>query len=118
MNVKNIIYVTKNMFRILIHVFVKIQNIWQVLRMIQLLFINEVIDAHDEIKTVPTTFHEKKVTRKTQNFYTLNAFLLITIALLIVVSIYCYLMKYRTKQKHLLQFHDTKSKQAYINNIN
>ena len=32
--------------------------------------------------------------------------LLITIALLIVVSIYCYLVKYWTKQKHLLPFHD------------
>ena len=31
---------------------------------------------------------------KTQNFYILLAFLLITIALLIAVSIYCYLIKY------------------------
>ena len=31
----------------------------------------------------------------------------ITIALLIAVSIYCYLVKYRVKQKHLLPFHDT-----------
>ena len=34
-------------------------------------------------------------------------FLLITIALLIAVSIYCCLIKYRAKQKHLLPFHDT-----------
>ena len=33
--------------------------------------------------------------------------LLITIALLTVVSIYCYLIKHRAKQKHLLPFQDT-----------
>ena len=34
-----------------------------------------------------TNFNEKKVTCKTQNFYILLAFLLITIALLIAVTI-------------------------------
>ena len=34
-------------------------------------------------------------------------FLLITIVLLIAVSIYCYLIKYLAKQKHLLPFHVT-----------
>ena len=43
---------------------------------------------------------EKKATCKTQNFYVLLTFLLITTALLIAVSIYCYLIKYRAKQKH------------------
>ena len=63
----------------------------------------------DEIieETVPTNFNEKKATCKTQNFYILLAFLLITIALLIAVSIYCYLIKYQAKQKHLLPFHVT-----------
>ena len=42
-----------------------------------------------------------------QNFYILLAFLLITTALLIAVSIYCYLIKYQIKQKHLFPFHDT-----------
>ena len=42
-----------------------------------------------------------------QNFYILLVFLLITIALLIAVSIYCYLIKYGAKQKHLLLFHFT-----------
>ena len=42
-----------------------------------------------------------------QNFYILLAFLLITTTLLIAVSIYCYLIKYQAKQKHLLLFHDT-----------
>ena len=35
----------------------------------------------------------------------LLGFLLITKALLIPVSIYCYLIKYQAKQKHLLPFH-------------
>ena len=42
-------------------------------------------------KTIPTNFNEK--------LYILLALLLITIALLIAVSIYCYLMQYRAKQK-------------------
>ena len=47
----------------------------------------------EEIKAVPTNFNEKNITCKMQNFYILLAFLLITIALLIAVSIYCYLIK-------------------------
>ena len=52
----------------------------------------------------------KKATCKTQNFYILLAFLLITTAVLIAVSIYCYLIKYRAKQKPLLPFHITNNK--------
>ena len=48
-----------------------------------------------------------------RNFYILLAFLLITIAL-IAVSIYCYLIKYRAKQKHLLPFHDTNNELSLI----
>ena len=44
---------------------------------------------------------------KTQNFYTLLAFLLIITALLIAVSIYSYLIKYRAKKKNLISFHVT-----------
>ena len=51
---------------------------------------DEVIDLYDE----ETKFNEKKTICKTQNFYILLAFLLITIALLIAVSIYCHLIKY------------------------
>ena len=43
-------------------------------------------------------------------FYILRAFLLITIALLIAASIYWYLIKYKSKQKHLLRFYVTKNK--------
>ena len=48
-----------------------------------------------------------------QNFYILLALLLITIELLIAFSIYCYLIKYRAKQKCLLpsQFTNNKFKE-------
>ena len=45
---------------------------------------NEVIG---ETKSIPANFNEKKMACKTNKFYILLAFLLITIALLIVVSI-------------------------------
>ena len=80
---------------------------------------DEVTESYDEeIKTISKNFNEKKVTCKTQNFYVLAAFLLITIALLIAVSIYCYLIKYRAKQNYLLQFQDKKLKEVHVNNIN
>ena len=62
---------------------------------------DEVIEPYDkEIKTISTNFDKKK-TCKTQSFYIVLAFLLITITLLTAVSIYCYLIKYWAKQKHL-----------------
>ena len=48
---------------------------------------DEIIETYNE----ETNFNEKN---KMQNFYILLAFLLITIALLIAVIIYCYLIKY------------------------
>ena len=48
----------------------------------------------------------KKIYCKTQCFYVLLAFLVITIALLIGASIYCYMTKY---QKKYLPFHDIKN---------
>ena len=50
---------------------------------------DEIIDA-EETKTIP-----KNITCKTQNLYIVLAFLSITITLLIAISIYCYLIKYR-----------------------
>ena len=44
----------------------------------------------------------KKATCKTQNFYILLAFLLIATALLMAVSIYCYLIKYRAEKKKII----------------
>ena len=52
----------------------------------------------------------EKVACRTENFCILPAFSLITGALLIAVSIYCYLVKYRAKQKHLLPLQITNSK--------
>ena len=55
----------------------------------------EVMESYnEETKTTLTNFNERKATCKTQNFFLLLAFSLITIALLIAVSIYCYLIKY------------------------
>ena len=70
----------------------------------------------DEIKkeTVPKNFNQKKAPCKTQNFYISLAFLLIILSLLIAVRIYCYLIKYRAKQKHLLRFHDTSNNSKQV----
>ena len=69
---------------------------------------DEITDSYDkETKTVTTNFNGKK---GACNFYILFAFLLIIIALLLAVSIYCYLIKYWAKQKHLLPFHVTNNK--------
>ena len=75
-------------------------------------YFDEVIDAEaksneEKTKTVQTNFNEKSMTCKTKNFCTLLAVLLIDIAVLIAVSIYCYLIKNKTKQKHMLPFHNT-----------
>ena len=63
---------------------------------------DEIKDA-EETKTVL-----KNITCETKSFCISLAFLLITIALLIAVSIYCYLIKYRAK--NLLSFYDTVNK--------
>ena len=57
---------------------------------------------------------KKKQPAKHKNLYILLAFLLITIALLITVSLYCYLIRYWTKKKI---FQNVKKKLC-INNIN
>ena len=50
---------------------------------------------------------KKKVTCKTRKVYILFVISLITIALLTAVGIYCYQIKQKSKQKHLLLSHDT-----------
>ena len=45
-----------------------------------------------------------------QNFCFLLGFLLISIALLIFVTIYWYVIEYRAKQKYLFSFHATNNK--------
>ena len=56
---------------------------------------DEIIDADMETKSheEETKTNTKNITCKTKNFYSLVACLLTTVALLIVVSIYCYLIK-------------------------
>ena len=71
---------------------------------------DEVIDVDDKTKTISTNFNENKLTCKTQKFYIFFPSLLITIVPLRAVSIYCYLIKYQAKQKHLLPFHSTNNK--------
>ena len=81
---RNIMYLKKIMFGILIHVMGD-----------SAIMDDEVVQScNEEAKTILTDFNLKKAACKTQNFYILLAFLLITPALLIVVSIYRYLIKY------------------------
>ena len=90
---------------ILLNVIVKI---WKSLASIMddsAIIFDEVIESyHEEIKTISTNFNEKKINCKAQSFCILLVFLLITVALLIAVSRYCYMIKYQAKQKHLLPF--------------
>ena len=56
---------------------------------------DEIIESYnEETKSILTNFNERKATSKTQNLYILLAFLLITIALLIAISIYCFMITY------------------------
>ena len=72
---------------------------------------NGIIESYDdETKQISTNFNEEKTTCKLQNFYILVAFIIIAIALLIAFSIYCYVIKYQAKQKHLLPFQFTNNK--------
>ena len=59
---------------------------------------DDVIEPYDEeMKTILASFYENNITCKTEGFHILLTFLLITITLLIAISIYCYLIKYRPK---------------------
>ena len=57
---------------------------------------------------------------ETKILHILLASVLMTIVLFIALSVYCHLIKYRVKQKHLLPFHvaNNKLKELYIDNIN
>ena len=58
-----------------------------------------------ESKTIP-----KNIIGETTSFFILLAFLFTTTVLLIAVSIYCYLIKYIAKQKHLRPFYVTNNR--------
>ena len=76
---------------------------------------NDETKSNDEAKLYnEANFNEKKATCKTQNYYDLLKFLLITIVLLIAASIYCYLIKHRAKQ--LLSFHYTNNELTEVLN--
>ena len=65
---------------------------------------DEIIGSYDEeTKTDTKKINKKKKICKTQKSYILLVFLLIIIALLIAVSIYCYLIKYQAMRKMLSQ---------------
>ena len=98
-NVINVMYVKKIIFGIILFVIAKMQNIKQVLWMIQWLPVMK-LESHTRKKQILM----EKASCKKQNFYILLVFSLITIALLTAVNIYCYLIKYWAKQKHLSQF--------------
>ena len=52
----------------------------------------------------------KNINCEAKGLYILLTYLLINIALLIAVSTYCYLIKYKAKEKHLLPFYVTNNK--------
>ena len=52
----------------------------------------------------------KNIICEAKGLYILLTYLLINIALLIAVSTYCYLIKYKAKEKHLLPFYVTNNK--------
>ena len=75
---------------------------------------DEIIELYDkETKTFSTNF---KAICKKQSFYILLAFLLITIALLLSVNIYCYLIKYQAKPETFIttSSHKQQIKRNYV----
>ena len=99
---KNRRNVKKIIFGILIHAVAKMVNSSQLSLTIRWLC---VMKLYKEQKQFEQILKKEKEPLKTQNFYILLVFFLMTIALLAAISIYCYLIKYRAKQKHLLPFH-------------
>ena len=70
---------------------------------------DEIRDAQ-KTKMKQQILMKKNAICKAKNLYVLLAFFLISIAFLIAVSFYCYLIKYQVKQKRLLPFHITNDK--------
>ena len=92
-------YMQKNYIWTLVRVVVKDEKYLASIMDDSVILCDETIDT-EETKTDP-----QNITCNPQNFYILLAFLLISIAILIAVSIYYYLIKYWAKQKQLLPFH-------------
>ena len=134
MSIKKVIYVKNIIFWILLHVVVKMENFSKYYGWFSNYERWSYKSYDKEAKAVTTNFNEKKAICKIQNFYILlaffnmlyghwylkfkmwaklfvklftssgSSFLLITIALLIAVSIYRYLIKFRTQQKNYYHF--------------
>ena len=81
-------------FGILLHVVVKIENIFQVLWLIQRLYV---------MKAISTNFVEKKSKLENGKFLYFTCVWLLTIGILIAVVIYCYLIKYQAIQNFWLR---------------
>ena len=67
-SVKNIIYIKKNTFRILLHVTMKSENLKYLVSTMHdsVIMCYKVMKSYDEeVETVPTTFNEKNITCKT-----------------------------------------------------
>ena len=73
----------------------------------------------EETKATAANFNEKNAICKTKKLHILLASLLITIALLLAVISYCYLIKYKSKKNiyyHIMS-QTTNLKKFFINNI-
>ena len=94
------VYLKKFIFGILLHVVAKMINIYQVLWWFSdYLWWNYRLEIN---KKSSNKFQWKITICKTQDLYVLLSFLLITVTSLTAVSIYYYLIKCNSKQKHLL----------------
>ena len=73
---------------------------------------SEILTKHISCKTVPTKTVATNFNKEGKNIYILLIFLLISIALLIAVTIYCCLIKYPAK--HTFPFHVTNDKSKEV----
>ena len=113
--VKKVMYVKNIIFGILLHVIGKSEKCLASTIDDSAITCDEIIESYNE----ETNFNENKAICKMQKFYILLVFLLITLALSIYVSIFCYLIKYQAKQKHLLPIHNTMNQNKFqIDDIN
>ena len=104
MRVQKASHIWKKIFGILLHVAEKKFYLVSIIED-SVITCDEIIDAEETV-TVTTNLMKKKQ-RVKQNFYILIAVLLITIALLIAFSIYCYMVKLKSKQNHLSAYYFT-----------
>ena len=66
---------------------------------------DEILDKNAKSYDEETKIISKNLICETKSFYILLAFSVITVSLLIAFSIYFWLIKYKSKQKHLLIYY-------------